>query len=150
MIPIGQERFCIHWQVQQHNAGAALFKDGGNGFARPCRRDGKAHKRGRYVELVERAGHAVLPADGRHVEVQLCGQRAEQSRRRLAPAFRLIMQSLKILLHGEPGGKGLRANHSELCQRFRHRVRRTMEGAPAAQSRNKAIAHGGGGVRFPL
>ena len=150
LVPIGQEGFAIHRQVQQHHTGAALFENRGNRFARFRGRSGKADERGRDVELVERAGHAVLSADGRHVEVQLRSQRAEQGCRGLAPALGLIVQPLEILLHGKPCGEGLRADHGKLCQGFRNRIGRAVEGAPAAQRRDEAIAHRGGGVCLAL
>ena len=64
---------------------------------------GEAHEGGRYVEVLERARHGVLAADGANAKVHLRHERAEYGCCRLAPALRHVAQALEVLLEGEVG-----------------------------------------------
>ena len=64
---------------------------------------GEAHEGGRYVEILERARHGVLTADGANTKVHLRHERAEYGCCWLAPALRHVAQALEVLLEGEVG-----------------------------------------------
>ena len=82
------------------------------------RREG--HERGRHVQVLERAGHGVLAADGAHPEIDLGHERAEHRRHGLAPALGILAQLLEVLLEGEVHVRPLEAGGHELRHRIEH------------------------------
>ena len=72
--------------VDDHDRGAGLLELGGDDVAGLAGDDGEGDERGRDVEVLEGARHAVLAADGGRAELELRFERAEERHERLAPA----------------------------------------------------------------
>ena len=87
----------------QHHRALRLLEFGGHHLV--CLADGRGEgdQRGRHIQLLEGAGHAVLTADGGDAEADLCVQCAQQSGQRLAPALRGSAKALEVLLEGQVG-----------------------------------------------
>ena len=66
-----------------------------------CGAIGEGNERGRYVHVIERAGHGVLAADGRETQVLLRGVCAEQGGQRFAEALRVLAETLEVFLEGQ-------------------------------------------------
>ena len=80
-----------------------LLELGGDDAAGLADGGGEGHQRGRHIQLLEGAGHAVLTADGGDAEADLRVQCAQQSGQRLAPALRGSAKALEVLLEGQVG-----------------------------------------------
>ena len=78
-----------------------LLELGGDDAAGLADGGSEGHQRGRNIQLLEGAGHAVLTADGGDAEADLCVQCAQQSGQRLAPALRGSAKALEVLLEGQ-------------------------------------------------
>ena len=75
---------------------------------------GKRDQRGRHVEVLERAGHGVLAANGANAQVKLGHKRAEKSGRGPAPALGVVAELLEVLLEREIEVLVLEAHGNEL------------------------------------
>ena len=84
--------------VDDHDRGAGLLELGGDDVAGLAGDDGEGDERGRDVEVLEGARHAVLAADGGRAELELRFERAEERHERLAPAGRILAELFEILL----------------------------------------------------
>ena len=82
----------------------------GNDMGDRIRGHGEGHQGGGHVQILERAGHGVLTANGGDTQVLLGLKRAQQSRQGLAPALAVVTGRFKILLEGQihipEGGAG--------------------------------------------
>ena len=86
---------------QQHDLMACPLELTADNLGGVTRGDCKGNQRGRYVQLIERAGHGVLTADGCNFKILLCHQRAKQSRHGLAPTCGILTGLFKIFLEGQ-------------------------------------------------
>ena len=100
------------------------------------------------MDILKRAAHGILAADGGRSEAELGAQAAEQRRRRLAPTELIAIQALEIFLERQPRAGDVAARRADFRQRFGDGVDRAVERAPRAQFRVVAVAHQGGGRRF--
>ena len=98
-------------------------------ICRHCRHR-KGDERRRNIQLLERAGHRVLAADGRNPELMLGTQRAEERRKGLAPLIWVRAEPLKVLLQRQPHPIRSAADGDNLRHGLDDGIRRAMEWAP--------------------
>ena len=80
----------------------------------------------RPLSIIEGAGHAVLAADGRKSEAELCVVSTEQCCERLAPSCRILRHSAEVLLEGEAD----LAEIAACCHDLRHGCPALRKSAP--------------------
>ena len=112
--------------------------------------DCEGNQRGRYVHIVERAGHGVLAADSCQTQVLLCGVCAQQRGERLAEALRVLAETLEILLEGEVSGLKVTARCDQLCHGLDYRGRSAEIRVLLGEIRVKAERHNGGGLALTV
>ena len=96
--------------------------------------------------LIEGSGHAVLSADGRKSEAELCVVSTEKCCERLAPSCRLAAHSAEVLLECEADLLIIAACCRDLRNGCENRIDRTVVRAPAGEIRIEAVAHHGHSV----
>ena len=106
---------------------ARLRKDVGDEFARPFGCERKGDERGRYVDVLEGAAHAVLAADGAQPQPDLCVQRAEERRERHTPALGVGAEPHKEFLEGEADAVKIAPRRNELGDGTDDRIDRARE-----------------------
>ena len=107
-------------------------------------------QRGRHVHLFKGAGHAVLAADGRNVQIQLRVKGAQQRREGLAPAFGFTGHALEIFLEGQVRLPVVKARGHQPGHALHHRQIGALVGALLHQLRMEAVGHAGHGVRHAM
>ena len=110
----------------------------------------KGNQGGGHVDVLKGTGHGVLAADGSAAHFQLCPEGAQQCRKGLAPANRVVLGALEIFLEGEPALVVGTAGSHDLGDGLHHRQHRPVVGALFADDRVEAPAHQGAGVGLPL
>ena len=108
--------------------------------------DGERNQGGGHVLIEERAGHGVLAADGRGIQVELGIQRAKQCLEGLAPTLRLISQLLEELLQGQVSLFVVRTGGHDLGHGGNHRGLGSQIGVGTQQVGITAPGHDAGGV----
>ena len=117
---------------------AIRFRNGG----------GEADERRWHVHILERAAHGILAADGRELEVALCGERAEQRFEWLAPALWHVFDAVEIFLHGQINVARRGAGGNELHDGFEHAMISAPELVLAHGVWRKSVSKKAGGVGF--
>ena len=149
-LVVFRQEVAVHRQAQQRDAVVAALEIGGDDVLRLHGSHRKGDERRRDMDVLKRAAHGVLAADGRGAEAQLRGQAAQQRGRRLAPALLVLAQLLKVLLEGQAGLRHVAARRTDLGQGLGDRVHRAVERAPLAQVRIIAVGHQRRGGRLTL
>ena len=111
---------------------------------------GKRYQSRRNVDIIEGSGHTVFSADGRKSESHLRIVCAQQSRKRLAPAGRILAHSAEVLLEGKADFAEITACRYDSGDGFRHRIDCAVIGAPAGYIRIKSITHHGDRFRLSV
>src|SRR5699024_484630 len=106
----------------------------------------KGYQRRRNVDLVKRTGHTVLASDRGKAESDLRRVRAKQSRKRLAPALRILRHTAEVFLESKTDLAVVSSGSHDPGNGFRHRVRGSMVRAPGRKIRIKSVAHHGYGI----
>ena len=114
-------------RVEEVDRMAGFLELGRDQTGSVLRRDGEGNERGRYVHVIERAGHGVLAADGREAQVLSCAvyapSRADSG---LPQRFGSLPRLLEVLLEGQVCGLEIAA----CCDELGHRRRSTASEAP--------------------
>ena len=142
-FPVRELGFLVLRNRQQHGVVADGLERAGDRLAGLRHRHRKADKRRRDIEIFKGAGHTVLAANRRQTEVQLRGECAEQGCGRLAPALRLIVQALEVLLERQAGLHRICADSCELREALHNGVCCAVERREARNTRNIAVSHSG-------
>ena len=148
LVVFRHERVVHRQRQQRQPMSLRALEIGGDDVARVHHAHGEGNKRRRNMNILKRAAHGILAADGGRSEAELGAQAAEQRRRRLAPTELIAIQALEIFLERQPRAGDIAARRADFRQRFGDGVDRAVERAPRAQFRVVAVAHQGGGRRF--
>ena len=103
-------------------------------------RYGERHERVRNVYIFEGAAHTVFSADRRTARLLLRVERAEQSRRRIAPRL-FIDGAAEVFLKRQAARSGVSADAHDLCKRGKHRRLGAVPCAPFADEGIEAERH---------
>ena len=120
---------------------ARFFKHVRDESARLCGRERKGDQRGRNVDMLKSAAHAVFPADGAKPQPDLRVQRAEQRGQRNAPAGGILPEAHEKLLEGQPDLVIIASRSDQFCDRSHDAVNCPRKRARAHQRR--AVSVGG-------
>ena len=134
--------------VDDHDRGAGLLELGGDDVAGLAGDDGEGDERGRDVEVLEGARHAVLAADGGRTELELRFERAEERHERLAPAGGILAELFEIFLERQARAGRIAAGGGQAGERFHHRADRAVARGPLGDDGIEAVGHDRADVRL--
>ena len=115
-----------------------------------CNIHSKGNKGRRHINILKGAWHAVLSSDGRKSKSNLGAVCTKKSRKRLAPARRILRHPAEILLEGKADSSVIAAWCHDFGNRGQYCINCAVIGAPAWQVGIIATAHHGHGMCFSM